>query len=168
MDLVQRIPSGLWEHLQDLTARTDDAFLRDVSRIADIPFLSLRKLFPTRGVLTKLATDGHVPWWHDQQCSMVEKQPSGIWMRCSAPMMEGPTCSHHRNKKPGDSLKVYTDPYLSTLPTRVPVRIREMSDIGDVVWCGADGALYTLDGTLVKGYTYSAEHQWLVEVTKNE
>ena len=131
MEIIQRIPSGLWDHLQDLTARTDDAFLRDVSRIADIPFLSLRKLIPTRGVLTKLVTDGQAPWWHDQQCSMVEKQPSGTWMRCSAPMMEGPTCSHHRNKKPGDSLKVHTDPYLSTLPTRIPVRIG--GSINDVV-----------------------------------
>ena len=161
MEICQRVPAGLWEHLQDLTARSDDAFLRDVARIANIPFLSLRKLFPTRGVMTKLATDGNVPWWHDQQCSMVEKQPSGVWIRCSTPMFEGPCCIQHRSKKSGSSLKVHNDPYLSALPTRYPVRVD-----GRVLWVDSSGVVYTLEGTVVEGYTYSMEHQWLIETEK--
>ena len=161
MEICQRVPAGLWDNLQDLASRSDDAFLRDVARIADIPFLSLRKLFPTRGITTKLAVDGNVPWWHDQQCSMVEKQSSGVWIRCSSPMFEGPCCIQHKTKKIGESLKMYTDSYLSALPTRVPVRVD-----GRVLWVDDCGVLYTLENTVVEGYTYCMEHCWLIENEK--
>jgi hypothetical protein len=158
MELAQRVPAGLWENLQDLTAQLDNVFLRDVAHIAKIPFETLRKLFPTRGIVTKIATDGNVPWWHDHQCRIITNN-NGIWTRCTAGSFEGPDCVQHRNKKLNENLRLYDDPYISTLPTRVPWRLEG----GAVVWTDEAGSVYSLSGERIEDYTICSTHGWLIE-----
>jgi len=155
---IQRVPTGLWTNLQDLTARMDDAFLRDVARITKHTLLDLRRLFPTRGVLTQLATDTNVPWWHDQQCHMAVKEPqSGMWLRCSSVAFEGACCIKHRHSKCGDLLKHYDDPYFQTLPKRLPYRLD-----GDVLWVDKEtGQVYDLSGNLQPDIILHIQYGWL-------
>ena len=156
--IVQRVPTGLWTHLQDLTARMDDAFLRDVARITKYSFTDLRRLFPTRGLQTQLAVDTNMPWWHDQQCHMSSKnEQSGMWLRCSSVTMEGRCCIKHRNSKCGSDMKFYDDPYFKTLPKRLPYRIN-----GEVMWVDEDtGKIYTLSGILQPNIVLHTQYGWL-------
>jgi len=142
---TQRVPTALWENFQDLWARVDDAFLRDVAHITKIPFIDLRRLFPTRGVITKIATDTNVPWWYDQQCHMSVKQAdSGMWIRCCSTTFEGRFCIKHRNTKFGGTMKSFEDPYFATLPKRLPYRLDDM-----ILWVDeCTGRVYTHEGSL--------------------
>ena len=155
---TQRVPTALWENFQDLWARVDDAFLRDVAHITKIPFLDLRRLFPTRGVITKIATDTNVPWWYDQQCHMSVKQAdSGMWIRCCSSTFESHFCIKHRNAKFSDKMKSFDDPYFTTLPKRLPYRLDD-----ELLWVDeGTGRVYTHEGSLNPDLSLNIQCGWL-------
>jgi hypothetical protein len=168
MEVIHRIPTGLWDNLQELVWRMDASFLRDVSQITKIPLTDLRKVVPVRGLPTRLITeDGNEPWWTGLSCRMMVRGASGMWVRCSGTAFEGACCFKHRDidgrrrgKLPGGVLP-YDDPYFATLVSRVPVRIE-----GVVYWADEDGGLYNIDGLPVDRMTVNISEGIVCLVTK--
>lgn len=163
MDVVHRIPAGLWENLQTLTCSMDNAFLRDISHITKIPFAELRKVIPTRGVQTRIATEGSEPWWTSQTCRMSVRGSGGMWIRCSGMAFEGSCCFKHRStKRMPAGILPYDDPYFATLARRMPVRIE-----GVVYWSDENGVLYNVDGSRIEEFTIDYAQGIVHPLTKN-
>jgi hypothetical protein len=167
IDVVHRIPFGAWEHFEAMLCRMDNAFLQDVSRITKIPFTELRKVIPTRGVPTRITTEGADPWWTAQTCRMAVRGAQGMWIRCSGTAFEGSCCFKHRSfdgtkRRCSADIRPYNDPYFANLPRRMPVRIE-----GTVYWAGTDGILYNVDGAQVEGYTIDYAQGIVHTMTKN-
>jgi hypothetical protein len=164
-ELVQRIPAELWANLQEVLWRMDSVFLRDVSQITKIPYSDLRKVIPTRGVSTRIPTDGNEPWWHGLTCRMSVLRSGGMWVRCSGTAFEGACCFKHKSldgrAKLPDGVLPHDSPALSTLPHRIPFRIE-----GVVYWvCASPGfsEVYNVDGDVVQGILFNYEQRWLIE-----
>ena len=171
MEVVQRIPTGLWENLQEVLWRMDATFLRDVSKITKIPYNDLRKVIPTRGVTTRISTDGQEPWWVGLTCRMTVRRSGGMWLRCGGTAFEGACCFKHRGfdgreeERLPDGLLPYDSVSLIGLPRRLPIRIE------GVVYWACEGTqfseLYDMDGNVVKGLMVNYALRWILETDKN-
>ena len=171
-EVVQRIPTGLWENLQELLWRMDNVFLRDVAHITKIPYSDLRKVIPTRGVSTRIPSDGNEPWWTGISCHMSVRRPGGMWVRCSSTAFEGACCFKHRSyegREMGrlpDGVLPHSSPALAALRRRLPIRIE-----GVVYWVDEDSAglskAYTIDGNIVGGLQIDYARRWIVCTEEN-
>ena len=169
-ELVQRIPTELWSNLQEVLWRMDSVFLRDVAQITKIPYSDLRKVIPTRGVSTRIPTDGNEPWWHGLTCRMSVLRPGGMWVRCSGTAFEGACCFKHRNldgreeSRLPDGLLPYNSPTIASLPRRLPIRVE-----GIPYWVCETGfsEVYDVDGHVVPGIMINYEQRWVCDLDKN-
>lgn len=144
----QRLPSLLWESLQEVCYRHDQRFIFDVSRILGVPAADLkRKILGSRGVLTTVLVEKG-PWWTGMQCKIVERTAS-LWKRCDSYCESGDTCAHHQGVRNGWNIRRIDDPYFSEMKTRYPVCIE-----GDVYWADEAGTLLDSAGLLVKTMTF--------------
>lgn len=167
-EVIQRIPTGLWDNLQEVLWRMDAAFLRDVAHITKIPYADLRKVVPTRGINTRISVDGQEPWWANMTCRMSILRPGGMWVRCSGTSFEGACCFKHRGldgkeeARLPDGVLPYDSPTLATLVRRVPIRIE-----GVVYWvaegCSGFSKAYDVDGHVVSGIMIDIEKRWVSE-----
>ena len=167
MEVVQRIPTGLWENLQEVLWRMDAAFLRDISQITKIPYNDLRKVIPTRGVSTRIVAEGNEQWWSGSTCCLSVRRPGGMWLRCSGAAFEGPCCFKHKaydgrgDERLPDGLMLYSSLLKTTLVRRVPVRIE-----GKVFWV-CEGSqfsqIYDIDGNVVPGLLMNYDQRWVIE-----
>jgi len=149
----------------------DAAFLRDVSHITKIPYSDLRKAIPTKGVSTRVVTDGNEPWWSGTTCSLSVRRSGGMWVRCANTAFEGTCCFKHKSydgrseDRLPDGLRPYKSLVQTDLPRRVPVRIE-----GSVFWV-CEGAqfseIYDADGVPVPGLMMNCEQRWVMELDKN-
>jgi hypothetical protein len=170
MEVVQRIPANLWENLQEVVCRMDNAFLRDVSHITKIPYSDLRKAIPTRGLSTRISVDGNEPWWTGLTCTMSVLRPGGMWVRCGGTAFEGACCFKHRNldgreeSRLPDGLLRYDSPTIASLPRRVPIRVE-----GVPYWVSKTGfsEVYVVDCNVVSGIMINYEKRWVYELDKN-
>jgi hypothetical protein len=170
MEVVQRIPANLWENLQEVVCRMDAAFLRDVSHVTKIPYADLRKAIPTRGVSTRISTDGNEPWWTGLTCTMSVLRPGGMWVRCSGTAFEGACCFKHRNldgreeSRLPDGVLPYNSPTIAALPRRLPIRVE-----GVPYWVCETGfsEVYDVDGRVVPGIMINYEKRWVCDLDKN-
>ena len=171
MEVVQRIPTGLWDNLQNLVWQMDAAFLRDVAQITKIPYADLRKVIPTRGISTRISTDGNEPWWTGLTCRMSVLRPGGMWVRCSGTAFEGACCFKHRGldgrelDRLPDGVLPYDSPLFTSLPRRVPIRVE-----GVLYWV-CEGSqfseVYNVDGEVVQGFMINYAERWILETDKN-
>ena len=168
MEVIHRIPAGLWANLQTLVSRVDHQFLQEVSRITKLPMSELKKAVPTFGVSTRITTEGSEPWWTGQQCRMSVRGLGGMWIRCSGTAFEGPCCFKHRSLMNRDigrlppGIRPYDDPYFIKLPQRKPIRIE-----GVVYWTDDTGNLYNVRGCVVEGMKIDSTYGIVCIVTKN-
>jgi len=168
-ELVQRIPTGLWDNLQELVWRMDNAFIRDVASITKIPYSDLRKVIPTRGTSTRIPSDGNEPWWNGLTCRMSVRRPGGMWVRCSGTAFEGACCFKHRSLdgklRFPDGVAPFDSPALVNLPRRVPIRVE------DVVYWVIEGTqfseVYNIDGDVVKGIMINYKERWVLPTDEN-
>jgi hypothetical protein len=145
---TQRLPSLLWESLQEVCYRQDHKFICDVSRILGVPAAELkRKILGTRGVLTTVLVESG-PWWTGMQCKIVERNAS-LWKRCDSYCESGDTCAHHAGMRNGWNIRRIDDPYFADMKSRFPVRIE-----GVVYWADEAGTLLDSNGLLVDSMTF--------------
>ena len=168
-EVVQRIPTALWTHLEEITWRMDNAFLRDISQITKLPLTDLRKVIPSRGTNTRLLTEDTEPWWHGLTCCMSLLQAGGMWVRCNGTAFEGACCFKHRSLdgklRFPDGVAPFDSPALVDLPRRVPIRVE------DVVYWVIEGTqfseVYNIDGDVVKGIMINYKERWVLPTYQN-
>jgi len=169
-EVVQRIPTLLWDNLQELVWRMDAVFLRDVAQITKIPYADLRKVIPTRGVSTRICTDGHEPWWSGLTCHISVRRPGGAWVRCSSAAFEGACCFKHKNLEGREESRLpngvlpHDSPLLAQLVRHIPIRVENV-----VYWVNdfpGFSEVYDIDGNVIKGLMINYAQRWILEIDK--
>jgi hypothetical protein len=158
---IRRMPVGLLDHIQTVSARQDQQFIIDVARILGLSGAAThdmrRKILGTLGTPTLVCTETN-PWWVNTQCPIMMKSPCGMWRRCGSTCESHGKCWHHRaSKKP-----VYTDPAFAEMESRTPFRYD-----GELYWVSEkDGSVLDSTGTTQMDFTVNLKSR-VVMYTKN-
>jgi hypothetical protein len=156
----QRLPSLLWESLQEICYRHDQKFVSDISKIIGVPAAELKKrVLGSRGVLTTVTVESG-PWWTGMQCEIVERNAS-LWKRCDSYCDSGSTCVKHKDVRNGWNIRRIHDPYFADMNKRIPVRIE-----GDVVWAAEDGSLVDNAGLLIETMTFDLKRKLIKTISE--
>jgi hypothetical protein len=141
---TQRIPAALWSSLTDVCYQQDMKFIQDVSKLLGIPANDIkRRIFGIRGETTLILSERD-PWHSTTQCTVMELGKGRMWRRCSNIGEARSYCWDHRKyKHASETLRLYDDPYFSTMPKRYPVRY-----MGDIVWVCENGSVMKQNGEL--------------------
>lgn len=152
MEPIQtRLPSFLWESLQDVFYEHDAQFLRDVAPLVGVSVTELKKtILGTMGQRQTImvSKQGGDAWWEGQLCPLlVRNDATGHWCPCGHFREAHGFCSTHRNfRTPTPSLRHREDLCFRGMTSRKPVRWNET-----VVWIDKDGYAVDGEGHLVKG-----------------
>jgi hypothetical protein len=147
MNSVQtRIPSYLWNALQDVFYEQDVAFLRALAPHIQVPLPELKRtLLGARGQLTTIQVGATDAWWETELCPMRCRDTKGIWRQCGEYREASGFCMKHRGFwDPTADLKHKDDPWFQNVMRRVPCRYE-----GNIVWVANDGSVLHQDGTAI-------------------
>lgn len=141
MEKPMRIPTCLFESLEEICWRFDNKFIEDVSHIIGIPASDIkRKILGVRGT-HKLLLYETGPWWQESACPTMVLDNGGLWRRCSKLCESDGYCKKHNGRH---GLR-YDDPYFESLIKRYPFKWN-----GEIVWVAEDGSVLTRTGELLK------------------
>ncbi len=155
MTAVQsRIPSFLWDALQDTFYEQDVAFLRAIAPHIQVPFAELKRtLLGARGQLTTVQVSQADAWWETELCPLRCRDTRGVWRQCGNYREATGFCRKHRNFWEGtDVLKHKDDPWFQNVCCRIPCKFE-----GERVWVAKDGSVLREDGRLLPGVEIDAE-----------
>ena len=147
MNTVQtRIPSFLWNALQDAFYEQDVAFLRAIAPHIQVPLPELKRtLLGARGQLTTIHVGDTDAWWETQLCPLRYRDPHGVWRQCGHRCEATGFCRKHVAFYEGTAdLKHKDDSWFHIIKRRVPRRYEE-----EVVWVAEDGSVLRHDGTAI-------------------
>ena len=136
---ILRIPKGLWADLEETVIQQDRQFLTDVARSLGLSVPEVLRRCLGTGAVTPIPvlwisspdqeeTTDTCPWW--------SSTPNGaLWRPCHRSRM-APTlpCCRHEGISSGSIYRLASDPFITALPKRWPVRFRSA-----IVWADPDG-----------------------------
>ena len=136
-----RIPKGLWADLEETVIQQDRQFLTEVARSLGLPVPEVLRRCLGTGATTPIpvlwipsASSSNeedpdtCPWW--------SSTPNGaLWRPCHRPRMAPALpCCQHEGAASSARHKLATDPFITGLPKRWPVRFRSV-----IVWADPEG-----------------------------
>lgn len=144
--LQTRIPSFLWNVLQDAFYEQDVAFLRVIAPHIQVPLPELKRtLLGARGQLTTIHVGNADAWWETELCPLRCRDHHGIWRQCGHQREATGFCRKHVTFFEGTAdLKHKDDSWFQNVTRRVPCRYEE-----EIVWVADDGSVLQEDGTIV-------------------
>lgn len=152
--LQTRIPSFLWNALQDTFYEQDVAFLRALAPHIQVPLPELKRtLLGARGQLTTIQVSAADAWWETELCPLRCRDTAGVWRQCGCRREASGFCRKHRDFWcPSDDLKHKDDPWFQNVVKRMPCRFE-----GHIVWVAPDGSVIRQDGTPFEGLHINLE-----------
>lgn len=151
MDSIQtRIPTYLWESLQDVFYEHDYEFLRQVSYIIKVPVSELkRNILGSKGTSTSILVSKDNAWWEGQKCPLRVRTAYGLWKQCPHFREGHGHCGEHKGwtkRKSTHNLKHKDDLYFQKLKRRNPFNLD-----GDIVWVSEEGDAVDGEGSPIEG-----------------
>lgn len=143
-----RIPSFLWNALQDVFYEQDVAFLKTLAPHAGVPLAELKRtLLGTRGQLTTIHVGNTDTWWETELCPLRRRDCRGIWRNCGHYREEHGFCKHHRDFwESTPILKHKDDPWFQQVAHRSPWRYHD-----EIIWVSTAGDAIRENGDTVEG-----------------
>lgn len=141
MEKHVRLPSCLFESIEEICWRQDNKFIEDVAKIIGKPAGELKKrILGVRGTSSVIICDAS-PWWVGRQCPIMTLCDGKLWKRCGSACESNGTCYKHRNSKNMH----YDNPYFENLEKREPFIYND-----ETVWVAKDGSVMTDGGVILK------------------